>query len=132
MVPNPSLPATVPSVGSSHPLEGTWRNQLGSTLTLHVDGLGGLQGTFLSGTAHSSIPVAVKGSYDPTCPPRDSTALGFVVDWTEVHAVTAWSGLYRPGEDTIRATWLMTAATDADREWRSTVLGHDLFQRQDD
>ena len=53
----------------------------------------------------------VQGCFDPQ-PVGSSWVIGFVVNWTEVHSVTTWSGRYLPADGTIEATWLMTTETD--------------------
>jgi hypothetical protein len=112
-----------------HPLQGTWYNQLGSELTIEVDGQGTIRGTYRPGTgavAGNTYPVT--GSFDPH-PTGKATVVGFVVDWTEVHCVTVWSGQYHHGDRAIRATWLMATETDAADEWKSTFVGHDVFRQ---
>ena len=111
-------------------LSGEWHNQHGSQLVLRADGEGGLRGEYRSGTgsvAGTSYPLV--GRYDPMHW-GPAMVLGFVVDWTEVHCVTVWSGDYFPADGIIRATWLMTSETDPGDEWKSTVIGHDVFRRE--
>lgn len=110
-------------------LAGTWVNQLGSHLTLQVDGHGVLRGDYRSGMGPlAGRSHAVQGLYD--APPDGSPVLlSFLVDWTEAHCVTAWSGLCLVAEDEIRTTWLMTSETPPGEEWRATVIGHDVFRR---
>jgi hypothetical protein len=125
-----SITVDFPAQPVPHPLEGTWSNQLGSYLTLEVDGMGGLRGTYRPGAgsvAGNTYPLA--GSYDPR-PSANATVLGFVVDWTEVHSVTVWSGQYQSDDVVIRATWLMATETDVGDEWKSTYVGHDIFHRE--
>ena len=110
-------------------LSGSWRNQLGSELQLEADDQGGIYGKFRNSVGlRAGEWVPVVGSFDPS-PSQGSTVLGFVVDWSQVHCVTAWSGQYRPGLETINATWIMTAESDGADEWRSTTVGHDVFRR---
>lgn len=110
-------------------LGGVWVNQMGSHLTLELDGGGGLRGTYSSGFG----PLAgrshrVQGIYD--LPPEGpAVLLSFLVDWTEAHCVTAWSGQFFPRDGEIRTTWLMTSETAPGDEWKSTVVGHDVFHR---
>lgn len=112
-------------------LSGTWRNQLGSELQLKADGRGGLQGKYRNAVGQAAGETSsLVGSYDPS-PPRGSTVVAFIVDWTDVHCVTAWSGQYQPQSDTISATWMMTAECDPIDEWRATSVGHDVFRRHD-
>jgi hypothetical protein len=112
-----------------HPLQGTWYNQLGSELTIELDNEGAFRGSYRPGTgavAGNTYPVA--GSYDPQ-PTGNATVLGFVVDWTELHCVTVWSGQYHQDDGAIRATWLMATEADLAEEWKSTFVGHDVFHR---
>jgi Avidin family len=112
-----------------HPLTGTWHNQLGSRLVITADGAGGLNGDYTSGTgALAGSSYTLVGTYDPN-PQTRVTVLGFVVDWTEAHVVTAWSGQYHHDDRTIRATWLMATETEEGDEWKSTFVGHDVFRR---
>jgi Avidin family len=110
-------------------VRGTWCNQLGSRLSLEVDASGTLTGQYRSGTgllAGNAYPL--HGSCDPR-PSAFPMALGFVVDWCEVHGITAWVGHYFPEEEVIRTTWIMATETDPQDDWKSTVVGHDVFHR---
>jgi hypothetical protein len=114
-----------------HALTGTWHNQLGSRLVIETDGGGGLSGHYSSGTgAMAGSSYRLVGTYEPN-PQTRVMVLGFVVDWTEAHAVTAWSGQYHHDDRTIRATWLMTTETEEGDEWKSTFVGQDVFRRDD-
>jgi Avidin family len=116
-------------MASPEVVRGTWHNQLGSQLDLRVDLAGELSGEYRSATgAVAGRTFRVRGSCDPR-PNASPLALGFVVDWREVHGATAWVGHYFPEEDVIRTTWLMATETDAGDDWRSTVVGHDVFRR---
>jgi hypothetical protein len=110
-------------------LGGRWRNQFGSILELVVDCDGGLTGWFVSATgATAGATYPIRGCCDVSkSGPR--TVVGFVVDWGVHHASTAWSGSYDAEKDTIRASWLMTTSTDEKEDWRSTLIGHDVFHR---
>jgi hypothetical protein len=118
-----------PAEAFSHPLEGRWYNQLGSELNIDVHDNATIRGTYRPGAgsvAGNMYPVA--GSYDPH-PSGSTTVLGFVVDWTEVHSVTVWSGQYHHDDGSIRMTWLMATETEVGDEWKSTFVGHDVFRR---
>ncbi len=118
---------TKPSIS----LSGRWRNQLGSLLELEGDGDGGIHGKFCNSVgSEAGRWQPLRGWYDPSAG-QGSNVIGFVVDWTGLHCITAWSGQYRPGTDTISATWTMTTACEADDEWKATVVGHDVFHRDD-
>jgi hypothetical protein len=120
-----------PPAREMYPLTGTWHNQLGSELVLEADDFGGLKGHYTSGAgvvAGTRYPLV--GTYDPG-PHAGVTLLGFVLDWTDVHAVTVWSGQYHHAGGMIRATWIMATETDEGAEWKSTFVGHDVFGRDD-
>ncbi len=110
-------------------VQGNWCNQLGSRLYLEVDESGTLRGQYRSGTGPlAGNAYQLHGSCDPR-PTAFPMALGFVVDWREVHGATAWVGHYFPEEEVIRTTWVMATETDPQDDWKSTVIGHDVFQR---
>jgi Avidin family len=117
------------STGPLDVVRGAWRNQLGSRLYLEVDESGTLTGSYRSGAGLLAGKVyPLHGS----CDPRVSAApmaLGFVVDWCEVHGATAWVGHYFPQEGVIRTTWIMATETEPEDDWKSTVIGHDVFHR---
>lgn len=112
-------------------LTGNWRNQLGSELRLVADGEGGLRGGFRNaigvgaGERHDLV-----GCYDPASA-QDSTVLAFVVEWPAAHSVTAWSGQFHPEEGTITASWVMTSEAGPGDEWKATLVGRDVFWRND-
>jgi len=114
---------------SSDAIQGKWCNQLGSRLYLEVDESGTLRGQYRSGTGPlAGNAYLVHGSCDPG-PTAFPMTLGFVVDWREVHGATAWVGHYYPEEEVIRTTWIMATETDPQDDWKSTLIGHDLFHR---
>lgn len=115
-----------------HLLEGTWVNQLGSEVTFMPDSLGRLHGEYCAGAgslAGRRCPVV--GTYQRDLVGR-TVPLAFVVGWSEAHCVTSWTGHFLPEQDEIDTTWLMAAESDSHDEWKSTVIGHDVFRRVTD
>jgi len=120
--------------GCHDSLSGTWVNQLGSRLQLHVDHDGHLTGTYktaveqvpgYAGTNHSSVKGSVNGRL-----------VTWTVVWGGSQSVAAWSGQWfckceQSGtEETIHTTWLLTtAASTCDHHWGQTRIGHDTFTR---
>jgi plastocyanin len=104
---------------------GTWYNELGSTMTLTAVG-GNIQGVYQSGVGAEGT-FQLTGSYDPSNEPN--IAIGFVVTWANAynnyHSVTGWSGQIQGG--TIVATWLLTSETNNGDDWKSTLVGKDIF-----
>lgn len=109
-------------------LNGVWRNQLGSELVVHADTFGALTGSFRAAGGHDQAGHAVTGSYDVTAS-GDDCVLAFTVRWPEAHGVTVWAGRFRHEDGTLVATWLMTSDLPPEEEWRSTLIGHDVFER---
>lgn len=109
-------------------LSGHWRNQLASQMELQADETGQLNGTFRSlvGVAGGEHPV--RGYFDPAM--GQGGALGFVVSWRpEEHSITTWCGHYDAEHDCIVTTWLLTGGALDRNEWRSMLIGHDVFGR---
>jgi len=113
-------------------VSGTWFNQLGSYMILHV------KGKNITGQYHTPVGSA-SGVYELTgkidTDNDASTAIGWVVLWNNQtgssDSVTAWSGQVQviSGEERIVTTWLLTTETDADDAWHSTLVGKDIFTR---
>lgn len=113
-------------------LNGTWYNELGSCMTLAVDG-NNITGTYQTAVGDASGTYDLVGRTDTD---NDaSQAVGFVVTWQNQYgssdSVTTWSGQYQivDGIDTIVATWLLTQETNNDDDWKSTLVNKDLFIR---
>lgn len=114
-------------------LEGKWYNKLGSMMDLH------LEGSSVTGSYHTAVGEA-QGSYPLTgfIDPRalnQSQAVGLVVAWVNEsgssHSVTTWSGQFQviEGEEVLTTTWLLTHETEPTQDWKSTLIGTDIFSR---
>jgi hypothetical protein len=115
-------------------VEGTWHNQLGSSMTLEVKG-NELHGIYETAVGNAKGKYSLYGARvsDPSSP---GEALAFVVAWLNDEAgisqsVTAWSGQWQEvdGEEFIDTTWLLTREADRPEEWESTLVGKDVFTR---
>lgn len=113
-------------------LNGTWHNELGSSMTLTVNG-NSVTGTYQTAVGNASGIYDLVGRTDTD---NDSSqAIGFVVAWQNSYgssdSVTAWSGQYQiiDGVDTIVTTWLLTKETDSNEDWKSTIINKDIFTR---
>jgi hypothetical protein len=100
-------------------LEGTWHNELGSTLIIASVAGGEIRGTYetavsSTGCAKGAFPLS--GRVDPGS--QADQPLGFVVAWvngqSQCDSATAWSGQYQlvgldpPYQEQIFTTWLLT------------------------
>jgi hypothetical protein len=110
------------------PLSGDWFNELGSKMTLQMNGQD------VTGYYYTAVGDA-EGTYSLTGRTNASnTVLGFSIAWQndygDSESATAWSGEYHAQDDVIVTTWLLTAQTDEADDWKSTTVGKDVFQRQ--
>jgi hypothetical protein len=113
-------------------VNGEWYNELGSKMVLRVNG------ATITGKYQTKVGDA-DGLYDLvgriSVPADDNRTIGFVVAWQndkrQTDSLTAWSGEVREvsGTQSITTTWLLTIETTPDNDWKSTLIGKDLFTR---
>jgi hypothetical protein len=113
-------------------LKSVWYNQLGSRMDLTVAG-GQINGWYETKVGEASGRYVLSGRTD-----TDSDAarnIGWVVSWENAYgssdSVTAWSGELQTidGEEVITTTWLLTIETKPENNWKSTLVGRDVFTR---
>jgi len=114
------------SAASAPNLLGSWRNELGSTMTITS-----FDGTTFGGTYTSAVSSggsSVSGSLAGTLA---GDAVGFVVNWKPAFSsVTSWSGLLLTAGDAliIYTLWHMADTPDKEADyWESILAGADLF-----
>ncbi|MGH9947223.1 MAG: avidin/streptavidin family protein [Pyrinomonadaceae bacterium] len=113
-------------------LAGIWYNQLGSKMELVLK-QGNLSGWYETAVGSASGPYVLAGRTDTD----DDAArnVGWVVSWENdkgsSDSVTAWSGELQEidGEEVISTTWLLTIETTPATNWKSTLVGKDIFTR---
>jgi hypothetical protein len=113
-------------------IEGKWFNELGSSMMIQV------HGSTVTGKYQTAVGDA-DGLYElvgrVSVPADDNRTIGFVVAWQndkrKTDSVTAWSGEVREvnGNQILTTTWLLTGETDPKDDWKSTLVGKDLFTR---
>jgi hypothetical protein len=113
-------------------ISGDWYNELGSKMTLIING------AIITGAYQTAVGDA-SGIYDLTgrvsVPSDTNYTLGFVVTWQNkvrsTDAVTSWAGEAREigGEQFILTTWLLSIETAPADDWKSTLVGKDTFTR---
>lgn len=112
---------------------GTWYNELGSVMTLNING-SQLTGTYQTAVGNAKGIYSLVGGLD-SLPSSGGQALGFVVAWVNQYgtsnSVTTWSGQYQliAGIEQIGTQWLLTQETYPGANWASTLINHDLFSR---
>lgn len=115
-------------------LNGTWYNELGSMMQLTVDPLGSVSGLYQTKVGDASGLYKLSGRTEVNSPNNDQN-IGFVVSWENdsgnSYSVTAWSGQVQlvGGEQIMRTTWLLTSETNPQDDWKSTLVGMNVFRR---
>lgn len=103
---------------------GTWKNELGSTATLAIQGNGSVTGTYVNGAPSS---CAGPGQRFPLVGFCNNNAITFTVNWgSACNSLTAWSGVYNGSN--IKTLWNLVTGGPA--QWNSTYAGSDTFVKQ--
>lgn len=104
---------------------GTWKNQMGSTMTLVVNGQS-VAGEYTS--TDSSSGAQAKGRLVGSI---DGDLIAFVVNWDDYFSLTAWNG--QLVGDTLKTLWLLVKdipdTNEQQKLWQSTNIGADQFTR---
>lgn len=113
-------------------LEGTWVNELGSTLVIDSVSNGGLTGSY---TTAVSSEACAKGSFvvlGRTDVDTGGTSLGWSVAWKNngswCYSVSSWAAQFDEAESIITAFWLLSIQTEEASGWASTNVGVDYFR----
>jgi len=119
-----------PSAGAATvDFSGNWKNQLGSTMTLIVNG------QKLSGTYQSTVSGGGGTIRGDLVGFVDGDLIAFTVNWTSPASLTSWTGqlVNENGRDVIKTLWLLVQnipdANEPTGLWQSTFTGSDLFER---
>lgn len=115
---------------------GTWYNELGSVMTLTINGAS-VTGTYQTAVGDASGIYQLVGNIDTDGnPDGNGQAIGWVVVWNNEakgssHSVTAWSGQYQlnNSEEEITALWLLTSEMPPAYDWSATHVNQDVFTR---
>lgn len=114
-------------------LEGVWYNELNSKMELTVDGAS-ITGSYVTAVGEASGTYQLVGRTEIGADGSQSVA--FVVCWQNdsgtSNSCTAWSGQLQPDardNDSIATTWLLTGDTAEGNDWKSTLVGQDVFRR---
>lgn len=115
-------------------IDGDWYNELNSKMVLAARGPA-ITGKYHTAVGNASGIYELVGRIDGKA--GSSRAVAFVVSWEnsegDSESVTAWSGeVQAEGQDDERilTTWLLTRETDPQNNWKSTVVGQDVFTRR--
>lgn len=127
---NPLDPAT-----AKH-FEGTWKNEMGSVMTItSVDAqTGSVTGTYRTATGAGNVEFPLAGwvnvvSASPNRPDH-TIVVSFSVRWGQIGSITGWVGTCKGGQnDLIVGQWLL-ARPNSDFAWDHILAGQDRFTKQ--
>jgi hypothetical protein len=106
-------------------LTGIWTNELGSIMTINATGA-----TF-SGTYQSAVSGAGQSVTGALTGVLAGDAVGFLVDWSPLNSMTAWSGLVLAdgsGSPFLYTLWnLAVTPAEFGDYWQAINAGADLF-----
>ena len=110
-----------------------WYNELGSAMVITCldNKTGVFHGNYQSLVGSDMDWYVLTGRMD-----LDGNTTGWTVNWQNsyrnAHSVTTWSGQKRFnsfGEPVILTTWLLTSQTTPDMDWKSTLVGSEIFSQ---
>lgn len=115
--------------GSSPDFSGTWRNELGSSMELSIDG------DRVRGTYHSAVSGEDKAVTGELIGFVVGDQITFSVNWSPLLSLTSWVGQLKEenGQSQLHTLWLLTQEVPDEDEgmelWQSTLIGSDTFAR---
>ncbi|KAG8182378.1 hypothetical protein JTE90_010741 [Oedothorax gibbosus] len=117
-------------------LSGTWRNQLGSNMTIETIGdshrITGQYNTSVESSAGAStISSKISGIVQNV---GNGSLIAFNVLWNRGASITAWVGqcIVCDGEAKLYTTWVLRSLQTPRKRWMSTRINQDTFWRVDD
>ncbi|OCU02350.1 avidin [Xenopus laevis] len=114
-------------------IQGQWRNNLGSNMTIQsVSDNGAFAGVYL--TAVSSVNTEiVESPLTGFWKKSKQPIIGFAVKWAFSDSLTVWAGqcfLNENNEEVLHTTWLLRSKQEAQQDnWKATRIGVDTFTR---
>lgn len=115
-------------------IQGTWYNELGSTVIINDIGpIGNFSGEYHTAveTGEDEIPPTPLVGKTSTNGVNDT--FGMTVVWRGGSSVTSWTGQFHicGGEETLMTTWILASQVETCKEnWEAYRIGQDLFKRQ--
>ncbi|XP_053888763.1 avidin-like isoform X2 [Malaclemys terrapin pileata] len=116
-------------------LSGTWRNELGSNMTIsavnEAGQFSGLYHTDVSTTGKQILVSPMKGSQQVDN--QEQPIFGFTVTWLVSDSTTVFVGqcfVDDQGKETLQTMWLLREKVkSAEDNWKATTVGTNVFTR---
>ncbi|XP_074788427.1 avidin-like [Athene noctua] len=117
-------------------LQGLWRNELGSNMTLWaLDAAGTFSGSYHTAVAATNKQILVSPLQGAQQHPsaKGQPTFGFTVQWLFADSTTAFVGqcfVDHRGKETLETTWLLREEVPSRRDsWKATRVGTSIFTR---
>ncbi|XP_009333092.1 PREDICTED: avidin-like [Pygoscelis adeliae] len=118
-------------------LQGLWRNELGSNMTLSaLDAAGTFSGSYHTAVAATNKQILVSPLQGAQQHPgaKGQPTFGFTVQWQFADATTAFAGqcfVDVAGKETLTTMWLLREAVGSlEEDWKATRVGRNVFTRK--
>ncbi|XP_073511126.1 avidin-like [Phyllobates terribilis] len=112
-------------------LEGQWKNDLGSNMTISMVSTNGLfKGLYLTAVSATNKTI-VESPLIGYQQLNDSPSFGFTVKWAFTNSITVFTGqcfIRETGQPILQTTWLLRSEGDIKDNWQQTRVGNNIFQ----
>uniref|UniRef100_A0A669QIN3 Avidin n=1 Tax=Phasianus colchicus TaxID=9054 RepID=A0A669QIN3_PHACC len=132
-----ALLAPLPPYGLPCDLQGLWRNELGSNMTISaLDVAGTFSGSYQTAVAVTNKQILVsplQGAQQPPGTKGQQPTFGFTVQWQFADSTTVFVGqcfVDRRGKETLEMAWLLREEVPSRKDtWKAIRVGTNVFTR---
>ncbi|XP_065596164.1 avidin-like [Cyrtonyx montezumae] len=118
-------------------LQGLWRNELGSNMTISaLDVAGTFSGSYqtaVAATNKQSLVSPLQGAQQPPGTKGQQPTFGFTVQWQFADSTTVFVGqcfVDRRGKETLEMAWLLREEVPSRKDtWKAVRVGTNIFTR---
>ncbi|XP_058720581.1 avidin-like [Poecile atricapillus] len=117
-------------------LTGTWKNDLGSNMTiLEISENGDFAGSYYTAVSDTSEEIKQSPLLGSQHQPNllKQPTFGFTVHWTFSDSITVFTGqcfVDEDGKEVLKTMWLLRSHADKRRDdWNATLVGYNEFKR---
>uniref|UniRef100_G1MSZ2 Avidin n=1 Tax=Meleagris gallopavo TaxID=9103 RepID=G1MSZ2_MELGA len=118
-------------------LQGLWRNELGSNMTISaLDVAGTFSGSYQTAVAVTNKQILVsplQGAQQPPGTKGQQPTFGFTVQWQFADSTTVFVGqcfVDRRGKETLEMAWLLREEVPSRKDtWKAIRVGTNVFTR---
>ncbi|XP_052526134.1 avidin-like [Tympanuchus pallidicinctus] len=126
-----------PAASRKCDLQGLWRNELGSNVTISaLDVAGTFSGSYQTAVAVTNKQILVsplQGAQQPAGTKGQQPTFGFTVQWQFADSTTVFVGqcfVDRRGKETLEMAWLLREEVPSRKDtWKAVRVGTNVFTR---